>query len=979
MRSLILALFLPLASLAECTNGTQSVTYSGPTWASIQVTSDASWNVTRVQYGATTGYGTTQGIGQQLFRSAGIAVGTAHGLTPGTTYNAAVQVSADGGSTWCTARNVEFTTPADGGWLATLPTPPANPRVLPIVIGTPVTATTCAEIASLWSTRTPANNTLYLDTAAINAANCSSDDFPGNQLMLSNADGARGWFRPSAVDVGADTITRNSHGLSNGTLVRFAGVNNYSFGYIPLGIDPAQDYFVVGSTTNTFQISATNGGAAINLGTPPGGIIPSEIAFQSGAVPAPLYITSTTRDQLPPLGVQVTEADEALMPTIRMRGTSTNLPLMDLLPVPSGVVVRGIKFVPEAPSTANTPGGNGTGQMIRTWRSQRGGFQFLQGVIKMPALYPHRLQFTVLELNGADITVADSRFVNLASWRPWNRGVNAGFTSSTATTAAGRYYLGHKLCDVSASTYTRSGGGSSSAGARSWLTEDCGIVYQVPTGWTGTCTNCTATTADTPAWPSASGAYTTWPVGNYGTSGTAVTYAETSRSPVLQGGESGSVISASWASRILVDNNLFQECPGLTVFLSDSGHSDNTIHYPACATCDPITRPSDHQISRNVFTLTDATRQPDNSSATLRQYTNRQAIEWKDCTRCAVVGNRISGYYRSIGNAGPALTLTPAADPSSPLRSGVAMQDITVSGNYLNAAAGIVLTGRFPGGGYVGQVSDKVTISHNFLDISSLIAPYNGTNDNAAFVPNNGPQRIIFERNTVKVQNTFGTWMNPICAPIGLRANRNVIQLNDTGGFGGALANGCDSYASSPPRNTSANSSAIWTNEFVSPGYTFDSNVMVAGFGTDGVTELDNSQRATLAARQLSHTSPAGANIAARVAAASLQTDWARTVSQAAGADEDVMAAAQGRIQGDAQAIAASATSVTAWWFAPDTVGCWVDRSSDGGATWAGVVQNATGARRQTTTLTGLTSATVYRVRVRCGADVRIASPVRTP
>ncbi|MGQ0446148.1 MAG: phage tail protein [Beijerinckiaceae bacterium] len=54
-------------------------------------------------------------------------------------------------------------------------------------------------------------------------------------------------------------ITWTAHGLSNGQAVRFT-----TTGALPTGLAAATVYFVLAATTNTFQVSATPGGAAIN-------------------------------------------------------------------------------------------------------------------------------------------------------------------------------------------------------------------------------------------------------------------------------------------------------------------------------------------------------------------------------------------------------------------------------------------------------------------------------------------------------------------------------------------------------------------------------------------------------------------------------------------------------------------------------------------------------------------------------------------
>lgn len=54
-------------------------------------------------------------------------------------------------------------------------------------------------------------------------------------------------------------VTWNSHGLSNGNLVAFL-----TTGALPTGLTAGTWYYVVNATANTFEVSATSGGSAIN-------------------------------------------------------------------------------------------------------------------------------------------------------------------------------------------------------------------------------------------------------------------------------------------------------------------------------------------------------------------------------------------------------------------------------------------------------------------------------------------------------------------------------------------------------------------------------------------------------------------------------------------------------------------------------------------------------------------------------------------
>lgn len=65
---------------------------------------------------------------------------------------------------------------------------------------------------------------------------------------------------PATVDINADTFTATAHGLTAGQLVYIV-----SSGTIPGGVSASTQYFVKNPTANTFQISLTNNGTAVNL------------------------------------------------------------------------------------------------------------------------------------------------------------------------------------------------------------------------------------------------------------------------------------------------------------------------------------------------------------------------------------------------------------------------------------------------------------------------------------------------------------------------------------------------------------------------------------------------------------------------------------------------------------------------------------------------------------------------------------------
>lgn len=80
-------------------------------------------------------------------------------------------------------------------------------------------------------------------------------------------------FAPAAVTLQdlSDIVIRNNHGLADGTRVSFATIVTTT------GISVNTVYYVVNSTTNTFQLSLTNGGAVLPLTTNGSGTLRFEV------------------------------------------------------------------------------------------------------------------------------------------------------------------------------------------------------------------------------------------------------------------------------------------------------------------------------------------------------------------------------------------------------------------------------------------------------------------------------------------------------------------------------------------------------------------------------------------------------------------------------------------------------------------------------------------------------------------------------
>lgn len=94
-----------------------------------------------------------------------------------------------------------------------------------------------------------------------NASSGNTSNFRG-YLCFGGASPKKGFGTVDAGNVTADTVTSSGHGLVNTDRVIAFNVVGET---IPTGIVEGAAYFVVGATTDTFQIALTSGGSAVNL------------------------------------------------------------------------------------------------------------------------------------------------------------------------------------------------------------------------------------------------------------------------------------------------------------------------------------------------------------------------------------------------------------------------------------------------------------------------------------------------------------------------------------------------------------------------------------------------------------------------------------------------------------------------------------------------------------------------------------------
>lgn len=77
------------------------------------------------------------------------------------------------------------------------------------------------------------------------------------------------------INTTTETLTKTAHGLSNGTVVHVS-----SSGTIPTGLVTKTKYYLVGVTTNTYQLSLTSGGAPVDITAVGSGTLSVYTTFQ---------------------------------------------------------------------------------------------------------------------------------------------------------------------------------------------------------------------------------------------------------------------------------------------------------------------------------------------------------------------------------------------------------------------------------------------------------------------------------------------------------------------------------------------------------------------------------------------------------------------------------------------------------------------------------------------------------------------------
>lgn len=563
--------------------------------------------------------------------------------------------------------------------------------------------------------------------------------------------------------------------------------------------------------------------------------------------------------------------------------------------------------------------------------------------------YPQRALRLCLDCAGDDIAWVDNDLGDFSPWRPmlYNAGTLTG-GATIAMTGGGTAAMGNKTCAVPAwSTGTLSGSG----GARVEIDQSC--VVRVFTPASVSCTNCTNVVsavacpgdANAPAW---TGFRLAWGCITAGVANMAAL----SRSDMVRRFTEGGIAFAltNTSNRWLIRGNKIRGAgSGALIFtepFSGAGATNSTYPYDLTIENNDIENPNPCDtaafIAGGVPNFTTTSRHP---------------IEFKIGQRLTVRNNRIAGSCAIANNADGILANTnaPQGFPRQQLT------DVLIAGNrFENVVHGATIGSALLAIG-ASRACVRCSLIGNLFSIDS-------SRVSVSFTARRGyGGRLNHTVSPATIRgNTFSGFIggtDPVLLSFdagsygkGVRIADNIFAGNATGGNFGFLGQNRYSIANAP------NTAGLGAAGLAAVGADWVTNTII-GQNQSGSTPMTAPQTVTFCASAPSSTCPAGATISERLTAGGLLADWSPVVTgSSAGRGADV-AHYVGRILG-AQAARASSTSATVSWSDPAGGGrvCAVDRSSDGGSTYAGAVSSTSPA-----SLTGLSAGTTYTVRVRCG------------
>jgi len=961
--------------------------------------------IQRIRYGYTTSYEGGAGGGVQFQRNLGVSVYSMalSGLTASQLYHICPQTSDDSGATWSACVDATFTTLA-----ATVPVRPTAPTTwvstYPNTAGytTRAVASDCSDLQSKIDAAV-ANQSVAGSVVTIPAGTVCTGSY------TTPIDPAVRSYGTADVNTGTDTFTVTSHGWSNGQQLRAARggclptSNPGSGGFCQLrgSIVQGSVYYVVSSAANTFQLSATSGGAAIDL-TDTGSGTNYFVPWPPASSNEVIIRTAAADSAICPAGTRCSKASySAQYATMRITGGTWSYGTMVFTP---GIGAHYIRLGPGIDITNSDASANLSGSTDP--RPTYGWMDFAPqnalGYITLDRIsgtglgYPNRIYRPLYEWDGMYMAIQDSEFPEWNFWRPGRSGSGVSFATQTATIASGTYTMrANQACTYGSLTFTRTGG-ATAATSYIYLAIDCTPTLVVPTGTTATCTGtatdylgnvraCTVTSAASPDWArDAYGGYGCGPLAqadaSAGTWSNAYDPYGYAPSAYITEGTQGMV--GGWGpGPYKLENNY-------------SSGAGNLWHFDDSAGV--ISIANSYTIKRNTFVTPTKLRTNGSDSNGLR-YLQRNGIEWKNGVYGLIEGNTWDGFFADVSSTGCAIVFTAIG--------GGKVSDFEVSYNiFRDGACGILGIGGLPWPIDQYNTTGVAQPFQHFYAHDNVIANTNGyvqyepqARSSASSFPfyiGYAIEDVLIDHNTLyQIRGPFSQLFHWIVNPFNFTwVTNNILWMNNDDSTYGAQAEwdarttdpNCNGGISNKTATDCVTKSVyVWRNLWV-PFYTDSQNSTGLVDLTTATTNWSGyvspsaaylTPGASTSAREsaiqfldaangdyrLKNGSPYNAGGASNGISTYLQ-------SSTLGADINAARSAQGRVL-DPRAISFIAGGVTIAFLAPDTTGCSVDYSTSSTLATFTRAANAGGSRAQSVAITGLTPGLKYFARVNCAVE----------
>lgn len=917
----------------------------------------------RVQYGTTAAYGVIQGTYQQATVTTNQQM-LLTGLAPNTQYHFCAQSTTDN-IVWSDCADQVFTTlPLP----AVHPEPPAAPATfdtsMPMQAGATYTVGgDCLDSAS--------GLQHFLNVAV-----------PGDTITIptttTNCNGQ--FITPSGVGskqlegLSANTLTVTSHGYTNGQIVRLGG----TFG-TPAGTSAGIDYYVIGATANTFQLSRTPNGSPVAMTN----VNPQMRVMAWPPVGNWIVIRTAQPDsELPPEGVRVNPSWSAKLAllTSTETGHSVTAPAIAF-----GTLAHHYRFVGLEITHAQTATPDVFDPLDHApyaYTTADTSYVIFDRCYFHGLGFPDRIWHGFFYWNGAFLAIINSYADNQDYWRPYASGLNitSDSNANTLTVATGTYHTGYTDCRVTSPVTLTITGGAASGTGQMWMTGDCGIVADFPSGMLANCSICSVVTETNPVLPKNNkNEYTVVPLGIFTLAAGRFTGARRYFSYELSAWntEGSQFLTIQYGpGPYILDNNYIQGVGILTHF-TDEGLG--------------VTVPSDITVTRNVFEspLEKMAFGPANDG---RAYSHRNAFEVKTGQRIRFEGNQVVANFQEVTPNGYAAIFVVNAAFNPGLSNNVT-SDLVIRNNTIDqSSSGIQINGATPQSYQVGKNMRRVLVENNLfkrIDGRKYSANYlSGATLGAGGVvlsTAHGGEDFVIRHNTAYInRGPFPCFFCPYARPMeGFVMRDNIFWVNGDSGYRGVQFSGTTDSASSPvcPTIGKAALDCIMTSGPGNPSYTWANNVLVPGLLTTGAGGIGDAGNLTgigaLYAASPGTLVVAGATPQARETAVQFSDSAGGNFTLALGSpykaagsdgadpgyDGFALDAAQGVVK--ETVVTAGAGQAVVKFTAPDGVGCPVDVSANNFQTWTRTGDPG-GKRNRQIVIDSLSAATTYAYRILC-------------